>query len=116
MAKFFKKITVLAILFLAMMSQKASAVTFVNPLTGNPGAPGDKGLSEIIDDVMGFLFGLAILICPALILWGAFLIATGAGEQEKTKMGRQIITYSVVGLVIIALSGVIKAIIFDIVT
>jgi len=90
--------------------------SFTNPLTGNPGGAGDKGLSEMIDGVLGFLFFVAIIVCPILILWGAFNIATASGDQKRTEQGKKIITYAVVGLLIIALSAVIKAIIFDIVS
>ncbi len=113
--KIFKKASALAMLFVAGAAIAQAQFTFTNPLTNAPGTSGDKGLSEIIDGIMGFLLGVALLVCPILIIWGAFLIATSGGDQEKTKTGRKIITYAVVGLVIIALSAVIKAIIFDIV-
>ncbi|MFZ3100047.1 MAG: hypothetical protein WA103_02315 [Minisyncoccales bacterium] len=78
--------------------------------------PVNKNLDQLISSVMGFLFGVALLVCPILIIWGGFMIATSGGDQEKTKKGRQIITVAVVGLVIIALSNVIKAVIWDVVT
>lgn len=115
-AKFFKSFSAAAVLSVSWAATACAQFTFTNPLTGNPGTGGDKNLSQIIDGIMAFLLGVAILVCPILIIWGAFLIATSGGEQEKTKTGKKIITYAVVGLVIIALSGVIKAIIFDIVT
>ena len=69
----------------------------------------------MIDKLLGGLLWLAIIICPVFILWGAFLVATSGGDQEKTKKGRQIITYAAVGLLIMALSGVIKTLIYDLV-
>jgi hypothetical protein len=113
----FKKIIVPAILFLGSATVVvAETVKFINPLTEKPGdSTSDKGLSEIIDGIMGFLLGLAVIVCPVLIIWGGFLIATGSGAEDKTKKGRAIITYACVGFVIIALSSVIKAIILDIV-
>ena len=116
MPKFFKHFLILATLFAANVANAQTFTgVFTNPLTGNPGDPNDPGLSEIIDGVMGFLLGVAMLVCPVLILYGAFLIATSGGAEEKTKQGKHYITYAVVGLVIIALSSVIKAIIYDIV-
>jgi len=116
MLNIFKKISVAAVLFAGGAMTAQAQFTFTNPLTGNPGDPNnDKGLSEIIDGIMGFFLGVALLVCPILIIWGAFLIATSGGEQEKIKTGKKIITYAAVGLVIIALSAVIKAIIYDIV-
>lgn len=88
--------------------------SFTNPLTGKPGGGTDKGLSEMIDGVLGFLLGAAVLICPAFIIWGGFLIATAGGNEQKVKEGKQYITYAAVGFIIIALSSAIKAIVFDI--
>lgn len=116
-SKIFRPISIAAVLLVGGI---ATADTFdgkfTNPLTGNPGGAGDKGLSEIIDGVLGFVFFVAIIVCPILILWGAFNIATASGDQKRTEQGKKIITYAVVGLLIIALSAVIKAIIFDIVS
>ena len=86
----------------------AEGFEFTNPV--------NKNLDQLISGVMGFLFGVALLVCPILIIWGGFMIATSGGDQEKTKKGKQIITAAVVGLVIIALSNVIKAVIWDVVT
>lgn len=117
MPKIFKQLSIAATLFTAnIVNAEEFTGTFTNPLTSKPGTSGDKGLSEMIDSLLGFLFGIAIVVCPVLIIWGGFLIATSGGAQEKTKQGKQIITYAVVGLVIIALSSVIKAIIYDIVS
>jgi hypothetical protein len=111
---FFKKIFPAAILMLASASQ-ALAITFTNPLTNTAGSASDPTLSDLIDKILGFLFGLAVIVCPIFILWGAFLIATSGGEAEKSKQGRQIITYAAVGFLIAALSGAIKWIILDVV-
>jgi len=86
----------------------AETFEFTNPI--------NKDLDQLISSVMGFLFGVALLICPILIIWGGLMIAASGGDQGKTKKGKQIITAAVVGLVIIALSNVIKAVIWDIVT
>ncbi len=116
MPKIFKQLSIAAILFTANIARADDFNgTFTNPLTSKPGTSGDKGLSDMIDGLLGFIFGVAIIVCPILILWGAFNIATAGGEQEKTKQGKKIITYAVAGLIIIALSGVFKSIIYDIV-
>jgi len=115
MPNLFKKVSIAAVLFIAGATAAQAQVSFVNPLTGDKG-PGGKSLGEMISGVMGFFLWVAIIVCPALILWGALLIATSGGSEEKTKQGRQFITYAVVGLVIILLSNAIRAIIFDIVS
>jgi len=115
MLNIFKKISVAAVLFTGGAMTAQAEVSFVNPITGNEG-PGGKSLGEMISSVMGFFLWVAIFVCPALILWGAFLIATSGGSEEKMKQGKQFITYAAVGLVIILLSNAIRAIIFDVVS
>lgn len=93
----------------------ANTVTFCNPLDGDTcsGASNNKTLDDLIGAVMNFIFGLAIFICPVFIIWGAFKVSTSEGDENKIKSGKQMITYAVVGLVVIAASNVIKAIIWD---
>jgi hypothetical protein len=113
-SRYFKRILAAAVLFLAAVGQNVGAVAFCNPLSGDCTGANGKGLDALITGIMNFLFGLALVVCPALMVWGGFLIATAAGEEAKVKSGRQIITYSIIGLVVIALSNVIKAVILDI--
>ena len=111
-----KKILVAAVLFLATIGQTAWAdpVAFCNPLSGDCTGANGKGLDELISGIMNFIFGVAVFVCPALIVWGAFNIATAGGDENKVKSGRDIITYAVIGLVVIILANVIKAVILDI--
>ena len=74
-------------------------MTLVSPLQG------DLGIAGIIEKVIGVIFWLGVMVCPITIIWGAFEIATAAGDQTKISQGRQIILYSVVGLTIIAISS-----------
>ncbi|HPO06721.1 MAG TPA: hypothetical protein PK429_02010 [Candidatus Pacearchaeota archaeon] len=71
----------------------------VSPLQGN------LTVEDIVGKIAGVIFGLALMICPILIIWGGFEIATAGGDRNKITKGRQIITFSLVGLAIIALSA-----------
>jgi hypothetical protein len=73
-----------------------------------------KKLEDIIQGIINFIFGLALLICPIFIIWGGFEIATASGSDEKIKEGKKKITYALVGLVIIALSSTFVAVIKNI--
>jgi len=105
-SKVFSKIitTVILGLLAANMAMATEDVTIKNPL-------GDKTLEQIIQGVVNFIFGLALMICPIFIVWGGFEIATANGADAKIKEGRQKITYSLVGLVIIALASTFVAVI-----
>lgn len=69
-------------------------------------AHGGATLEDIIKNFVNFIFWLGIIICPILIVWGGFNIATSAGSEDKMKKGRDTITFAVIGLVIIAISNV----------
>ena len=71
----------------------------VSPLQGN------LTVEDIVGKIAGVIFGLALMICPILIIWGGFEIATAGGDQNKMAKGKQIIMFSLVGLAIIALSA-----------
>ena len=71
----------------------------VSPLQGN------LTVEDIVGKISGVIFGLALMICPILIIWGGFEIATAGGDQNKMAKGKQIIMFSLVGLAIIALSA-----------
>ena len=110
----FKKILVFLVLYFGSASRNVSAVAFCNPLSGDCTGADGKGLDPLIGSLMNFLFGIALVVCPALIVWGGFLIATNNGDEKKITEGKRIITYAVIGLIIIGVSNAIKAIIFDI--
>ena len=80
-------------------------VSLPSPIPGANG--GGATLQDIIKNISGFIFWLGITISPIFIVWGGFLVATANGEQAKISQGRQIITYAIVGLVIIAVSNIL---------
>ncbi|MCU0653433.1 MAG: hypothetical protein MUD10_04200 [Candidatus Pacebacteria bacterium] len=83
-------------------SSAGGTVTLVPPITS--GGAG-LGLEGIIAKVMGFIFWLGAVVCPILIVWGGFNIATAGDDQNKMSTGKQTITYAIVGLLIIAVSA-----------
>jgi len=70
---------------------------------------GGLGLEGIIKNVTGFIFWLGIVICPILIVWGGFNIATAGGDEKRFTQGKQIITFAIIGLAIIAVSNAMVA-------
>ena len=84
-----------------------TTVTITDPLGG-------KRLEDIIQGITNFIFGLALLVCPIFIIWGGFEMVLANGEEKKITEGRQKIVYSLVGLVIIALSSTFVAVVKNI--
>ncbi len=98
----------LALLFFAQVSiTQSDSVSLRPPIVVDPNDPDSDGLDieGIIGKIANVIFGLGIIICPIAIVWGGFEIALAQGDQEKVTKGKQIIQYSVIGLLIIALSS-----------
>lgn len=82
----------------------SGTVTLKSPITDASG--NGVGLEGIIKNVTGFIFWLGLVICPIIIVWAGFNIATAGDDQNKVKQGKDLITYAVIGLLIIAISNV----------
>lgn len=93
-----------AMLNTANVDAGAGAPIVLEPPIKDAGGLG-IGLEGIINNFTNFIFWLGIVICPILIVWGGFNIATAAGSEDKMKKGKDIITYAAIGLVIIAISS-----------
>jgi hypothetical protein len=74
-----------------------SAVTFTNPLTY-------AAFDELVTAIISFIFNIAGLVTPLMVLIGAFYLLTAAGDPKKVGTGKTIISYALIGLVIIMLA------------
>lgn len=66
----------------------------------------------IINNVINFIFGLAVFIAPLMIIIAGGLFITSGGDISKIEQAKKIILWTVVGFAIILLSkgvlGIIK--------
>lgn len=81
-----------------------SAPTYNDPLGVEYGK--HTGLSKedprtIVGRIIKVFLGLLGAIALVLILYGGFMIMTAAGNDEKVETGKDILTYAVIGLIII---------------
>ena len=96
---------------MALLKRNAAVVALICMMVANlvsaagidPPIPYD--LPGIIQHVINFLFGLALLLCPIFVIWGGMEIAASGGAPQKIAEGKNRIIYSLVGLVIMALAG-----------
>ncbi|MDO8524510.1 MAG: CARDB domain-containing protein [bacterium] len=56
---------------------------------------------DLINNVSGWIFKLALIIAPLMILLGGFYMLTAAGEPARSTQGKTIITWALVGLAVI---------------
>ena len=70
-------------------------------------------IEELIENVITFIFWIAVALAPLMVLVGAFYILTSGGDPKRVQTGRDVILYTFVGLLIVFLAkGVIGMIRF----
>jgi len=69
-----------------------------------------KTLPQLLENVLNFLFGLAIVILPIIILYGGILLLTAGGDPQKISKSRTILLWAVVAFAIILLARGLPAV------
>jgi len=72
-------------------------VYYCNPLSGD-------GLNSITDYLIDFIFKISIVVVPVLVVYGAFMIITAAGDADKIKQAKALILWTLIGFTIVLLS------------
>jgi hypothetical protein len=84
--------------FLVFADEKKNMITLAkNPLQ-------DSDFMAFLSRLGNWVYTFALVGTPIMILIGAFILVTSAGNPEKVKSGRQIIMWSLIGFAIIMLS------------
>lgn len=74
---------------------------------------GCKEIGECIQKVVQYVLGIAGILALAGIVYGGFLYITAAGNQDRIEAGKNAVTYSVIGLVVIGFAYAIITFIFQ---
>ena len=78
-------------------SSSGGSVEIPNPLK-------TKSIAELIDRIVNYIIGIATLIFPLIIIYGAWQFLSTGGDMEKVTTARKTITYAVIGYILILLS------------
>jgi hypothetical protein len=82
-----------------------SAGFWDNPQTGAaPTVVAQGTLGQNVTNLINYFLGFLGLIAVAFLIYAGVLMITAGGDEEKVGKARQIITYAVIGIVIILLS------------
>jgi len=84
--------------------QPANTVCYCNPIAAG-------SFEEILGTITNFLFTLAIVVAPLMIIYAGFLFVTAAGNSDQITKARNLILWTVVGVGIIMFSRVLASLI-----
>ena len=74
-----------------------STVPLENPISST-------SLTGVLENILNFLFGLAIVILPIIIIYSGILLIGAGGNPEKISKGRTILLWAVIAFAIILLA------------
>jgi len=70
---------------------------------GNPLGEGTQ-FQDIVGRLIDFIFKIAIVLAPLMIVFGAFLFVTSAGDLQKINRAKSLMIWTVVGFIIVLLA------------
>ncbi len=86
------------------IEQPANQICICNPINAGK-------FEDIINNLIDFIFKIAIVLAPLMIIVGGFLFITSAGDPKKTSQAKSLMIWTAVGLLILLLSKGILGII-----
>ncbi len=113
MKQYLKKIAIIPLLIVVLFPLAISAADecppgrLCNPLRV-------QSFQELIEVVITAIFNIALLIAPLLLIISGFYWLTAAGDPKKVQTAKDIIKYTIIGLIIIIASKGIIAFFKDI--
>lgn len=93
-------VIVLSILFLAGITGdvvEADVIEIKNPLKA-------KSFEGIVNNIIDFIFNIAIVLTPLMIIVGGVLFVTAGGNMEQVSRARNIIVWTLIGFAIVLLA------------
>ncbi|MFA5178608.1 MAG: pilin [Candidatus Paceibacterota bacterium] len=92
--------------FEAILAEESTGFfTIPNPLTGI------NSLPDLLQRVADFIRNLALILMPLFITWGGLKIITAGGNAESVKKGREIIVWTIIGVIMALVASVIAGVI-----
>lgn len=91
------KITILLLLFVPPVAIAQSPVIIEPALQ-------DQNIEQVIARIVDIIFQFGLLLAPLLMIWGVFLAVTASGNADQVSRAKNVIIWTLVGLVILLLS------------
>lgn len=95
-----------AMVFTVNNALAAGSSFYDNPQGGasSPNAAAQGTLGDNVSQILNYFLGMLGLVAVAMLIYAGVLMVTASGEEEQIGKAKKIITYAVIGIVIIVLS------------
>jgi len=77
--------------------------------------PTNIDIGVMLGKISSYFFGIVIVTCVFMILWGAFDLAMSGGDEGKVTSAKQRIKYAAIGVILAAMSMSIVSVLRDLV-
>ena len=91
-------ILILSLIFLPLFVSAEEIIIIENPL-----GEGTQ-FEDIIDRIIDFIFRIAIVVAPLMVVIGGVMIATAAGNPQQVARARNLLIWTAIGFAIVLLS------------
>ncbi len=94
------------ILILIFLSFVLATIVLANDVVEIKNPLGDdvKSFEDIINKIIDFIFNIALVLAPLMIVWAGGLYITSGGNPDQITKARNIIIYTLTGFAVILLS------------
>lgn len=75
-----------------------------------------KSSKEILQSIVGWLTSLLATVALISLLYGGYLYVSSQGDEGNVERAKAILLYSVIGLILVGLSGVIVNVVISVAT
>lgn len=83
------------------------AVCIQNPLCA-------ATIVDLLNNIINFIFNLAIVITPLMVVIGGFMFVTGSGDAKKLSDARTLLLWTAIGFAVILLSRGLVAVLLSV--
>ncbi len=109
MNKIILAIALIAILLTPVLTFAGSSSdwqTNMNDVTTAANQLPNESVGTFVGDIIRWVLGLIGVILVALIVYGGFLYMTSAGNEDQVDRAKKVLTYSIIGLIVIVIAWI----------
>jgi hypothetical protein len=104
----------LAIAGISLLPAKILADDPVGLKRIDPADPTNFSVDKMLGKIQGYFFGIIVVACIFMILWGGLDIATAGDNEQKLEGAKKRIKYAIIGLIVAAMATAIVSLLMNV--